>query len=239
MQDEINPLPAWVVLLTAGIIGFTALAFGAFIVRRNLVKAPSALLLCFPAGLLVGMSLLVVLPSALDELTVQCGWSTSNVLLLFLLGVFGMFLLEHVILVHEHACQPGEQMLLRPGAELSTASSSPAPAAPPAEVELGVPPSLLCAPCDEEPSPQVAVTTSEPALLEVCECCPANNNGDELSFLPFARTKKLGGKLSGNRHRSSRTSTGRAPTAAGAADAAIADAASACLCLVGQSTRLL
>jgi zinc transporter ZupT len=195
------------ILLAGSLIGAAALAAGALIVRKGLVRAPSALLLCFPAGLLVGMGLLVVLPEALEELTQQHGWSVSNVLLLFMCGVLGMFLLEHCMLVHEHNVQPGQVVLLRSGPANGVATEptatelkqlAPPPASPPTRQDTDA--LQTCAPCRGEreepiapappavpPAPretQPAADGDSPVLplwASQCECCEPGS--DDLAWL--------------------------------------------------------
>ena len=89
----------------AALIGIFAGCVGGLISwrHRRLLRHRPTLLSCFTAGLLIGLSLLSVLPEAMDELVSLHDWHTSDVLMLFLASAGAIFLLEHVLFTHEHA----------------------------------------------------------------------------------------------------------------------------------------
>ena len=89
----------------AALIGVFAGCVGGLISwrHRHLLRHRPTLLSCFTAGLLIGLSLLSVLPEAMDELVSLHDWHTSDVLMLFLASAGAIFFLEHVLFTHEHA----------------------------------------------------------------------------------------------------------------------------------------
>jgi zinc transporter ZupT len=88
----------------AAIIGGLAGCMGGLVSwrHRKLLRHRPTLLSCFTAGVLIGISLLSVLPEAMDELVHKHSWKMSDVLLLFLASAGGLFVLEHVLFTHEH-----------------------------------------------------------------------------------------------------------------------------------------
>ena len=93
------------------------------------------------SGLLIGISCLVVLPEALDQLP-AAGWATSQVLLLFLGAAATMFFLDHTVMQHRHVVR-GERL--------------PAEGAGRARLELAEEPSAPA--IDDEPPPWVWPST--------------------------------------------------------------------------------
>jgi hypothetical protein len=92
-------------------VGGAALACGLLLLQRQTTRGPphpftSALV----SGLLIGTSCLVVLPEALDSLP-AAGWTSSQVLLLFLSAAALMFFLDHAVMEHQHV-GPGERLPL-------------------------------------------------------------------------------------------------------------------------------
>ena len=83
-------------------VALVALVTGLLLVRRRAARGPphpfaSALV----SGMLVGISVLVILPEALEELP-AAGWKVSHVLMLFLSSAAVMFFLDHTVMEHQH-----------------------------------------------------------------------------------------------------------------------------------------
>ena len=74
-------------LIASVLVGLSTAAFGAMLVVQGRVTSPSPLILCGVAGLLVGISLLVVLPQAAESLHEQ-GYKMETVFVLFLAAAF-------------------------------------------------------------------------------------------------------------------------------------------------------
>ena len=95
-------LPTAAIVGTSLWVGSAALVCGLLLLRRQSTRGPphpftSALV----SGLLIGTSCLVVLPEALDSLP-AAGWTSSQVLLLFLSSAALMFFLDHAVMEHQH-----------------------------------------------------------------------------------------------------------------------------------------
>ena len=92
------------VLIVGLLIGLASASLAGYLAlfRRNALKHKSSAVGTFSAGILVGLSLLSMLPDAMDTLRSDYGWSTAYVMLIFICAAAGMFLLEHVIFTHEH-----------------------------------------------------------------------------------------------------------------------------------------
>ena len=88
-------------LIASVLVGLSTSAFGAMLVVQGRVTSPSPLIFCGVAGLLVGISLLVVLPQAAESLHEQ-GYKMETVFVLFLAAPMVMFIVEHVIVEHTH-----------------------------------------------------------------------------------------------------------------------------------------
>ena len=104
-------LPTAAIVGTSLWVGSAALVCGLLLLRRQSTRGPphpftSALV----SGLLIGTSCLVVLPEALDSLP-AAGWTSSQVLLLFLSSAALMFFLDHAVMEHQHV-GPGERLPL-------------------------------------------------------------------------------------------------------------------------------
>ena len=65
-------------------VAFSTATLGVVLMVRGRVSTPSPLLLCAVAGLLVGISLLVVLPQATESLS-GSGWKMEHVFIVFLI----------------------------------------------------------------------------------------------------------------------------------------------------------
>ena len=83
-------------IIASALVAATTAAFGSVLLVRGTVVEVSPLMLCAIAGLLVGISLLVVLPQAIDSLGAQ-GWQTETVLCVFILAPMVMFFIEHIV----------------------------------------------------------------------------------------------------------------------------------------------
>jgi zinc transporter ZupT len=83
-------------MIASAIVAATTAAFGSVLIVRGTVVEVSPLMLCGIAGLLVGVSLVVVLPQAIDSLGAQ-GWQTESCLCVFILAPMVMFFIEHII----------------------------------------------------------------------------------------------------------------------------------------------
>ena len=83
-------------MIASALVATTTAAFGSVLLVRGTVVEVSPLMLCAIAGLLVGVSLLVVLPQAIDSLGAQ-GWQTESALCVFILAPMVMFFIEHII----------------------------------------------------------------------------------------------------------------------------------------------
>lgn len=83
-------------MIASALVATTTAAFGSVLLVRGTVVEVSPLMLCAIAGLLVGVSLLVVLPQAIDGLGAQ-GWQTESALCVFILAPMVMFFIEHII----------------------------------------------------------------------------------------------------------------------------------------------
>ena len=53
-------------------------------------------------GLMIGISLLVILPDSIRGLMDNSGWTVGDVLILFVVSVVCMFVIDHCLLEHEH-----------------------------------------------------------------------------------------------------------------------------------------
>jgi zinc transporter ZupT len=94
-------IPSIAIAAMIGVVAGTAGALLTWKFKRLLTRRPT-LLSAFTAGVLIGISLLSVLPEALEELVSGCSWRTSDVILVFLCVGAALFLLENVCFVHEH-----------------------------------------------------------------------------------------------------------------------------------------
>lgn len=83
-------------MIASSWVAATTAAFGTVLMVRGTVVEVSPLMLCGIAGLLVGVSLVVVLPQAIDSLGAQ-GWQTESCLCVFILAPMVMFFIEHII----------------------------------------------------------------------------------------------------------------------------------------------
>ena len=95
--------------IAASWVGLVSLAAGLLLVRQRTARGPPhPFTSAFVSGLLIGLSILVVLPEAIDRLP-ECGWTSSQVLLVFLGSAAFMFLLDHAVMEHQHVMR-GEQI---------------------------------------------------------------------------------------------------------------------------------
>ena len=94
-------------MIASVLIATCAAAFGAVLMVRGRATSPSPLALCAVAGLLVGMSLLVVLPQATESLSEQ-GWKMETIFILFLVSPMVMFFVEHIVVEHTHGLRSGQ-----------------------------------------------------------------------------------------------------------------------------------
>ena len=155
-------------ILTASAIGVSAGVLAGYLTlcgRRCLHRTP--ILGVYTAGILIGIALLSVLPDALEDLTSTYSWSTSSVLAFFLLAGGGLFLLENVVCVHEHAVMMDEMPASKPEAppvngsngseQMATGVAAPVKQAvlaaqvmaeQPVPAEAGAV-ELVCEPCDD------------------------------------------------------------------------------------------
>ena len=83
-------------MIASAIVATITAAFGTVLILRGTVVEVSPLMLCGIAGLLVGVSLVVVLPQAIDSLGAQ-GWTTESCLCVFIIAPMVMFFIEHII----------------------------------------------------------------------------------------------------------------------------------------------
>ena len=88
-------------MVASVLIATCTAVFGAVLMVRGRATSPSPLVLCAVAGLLVGMSLLVVLPQATESLSEQ-GWKMETIFILFLVSPMVMFFVEHILVEHTH-----------------------------------------------------------------------------------------------------------------------------------------
>ena len=134
--------PAAALAFSAAWVGLASLATGLLLVQRRTARGPPhPFTSAFVSGLLIGISCLVVLPEALDQLP-AAGWATSQVLLLFLGAAATMFFLDHTVMQHRHVVR-GERL--------------PAEGAGRARLELAEEPSAPA--IDDEPPPWVRPST--------------------------------------------------------------------------------
>ena len=83
-------------------VGLVSLVTGLLLVRRQTARGPPhPFASAFVSGLLIGISVLVVLPEALDRLP-AAGFTHAQVLLLFLGSAAVMFFLDHSVMEHQH-----------------------------------------------------------------------------------------------------------------------------------------
>jgi len=83
-------------------VGLVSLVTGLLLVRRQTARGPPhPFASAFVSGLLIGISVLVVLPEALDRLP-AAGFTNAQVLLLFLGSAAVMFFLDHSVMEHQH-----------------------------------------------------------------------------------------------------------------------------------------
>tara|TARA_B110001452_G_scaffold129337_1_gene107507 strand:- start:778 stop:1545 length:768 start_codon:yes stop_codon:yes gene_type:complete len=103
--------PEAVASLLASLVAFSSCAtFGGMLLYRGKSFSASPLALCALSGLLVGIALLVTLPSALETLLEDEDWPAEHVLLLFVTSPLVMFFMEHVIVEHTHGHLGGGQV---------------------------------------------------------------------------------------------------------------------------------
>ena len=94
-------------------VGSAALACGLLLLRRQTARGPPhPFVSAGVSGLLIGTGCLVVLPEALDSLP-AAGWTSAQVLLLFLSAAALMFFLDHAAMEHVHVLA-GERVLAAP-----------------------------------------------------------------------------------------------------------------------------
>ena len=193
------------VVLAATTIGTIAALFGAWLIASNgrHLRHRGAAVGVFSAGILVGLSLLSMLPDAMETLQDEYNWRTSHVMLVFLMSAGSMFLLEHVIFTHEHANWPAAPKTtstlasqdgatpsaaaldMSPNAAASAsaaaAAAAQADATPATDIEM-----LGCVPCDDEPETEGAEAEGGPAGAPI-------NAPPALNFAR-GRSSKAGGR---------------------------------------------
>lgn len=152
-----------VTLVVAVCIGASAILLAAVVLRsssrQRLLSVP-ATARCFVSGLLFGLGMLVMLPSALDALP-QLGGSTSSqqVVLYFIGAAFLMFCVNHVLLEHQHGDAHGHAAA---DADIESCESCPAAAGVKAKLQFGLRPAH-CPPCKKPahcPPVRTPLTTS-------------------------------------------------------------------------------
>ena len=90
-----------------------SLTAGMLLVRSQTARGPPhPFVSAAVSGLLIGISCLVVLPEALDQLP-AAGWTSSQVLVLFLAAAAVMFFLDHSCMEHTHVGR-GERLQAAP-----------------------------------------------------------------------------------------------------------------------------
>lgn len=88
--------------VAAAWVGLVSLVAGLLLVRSQTARGPPhPFTSAFVSGLLIGISVLVVLPEALDRLP-AAGFTNAQVLLLFLGSAAVMFFLDHSVMEHQH-----------------------------------------------------------------------------------------------------------------------------------------
>ena len=99
--------------IAAAWIWLVALATGLLLVRRMQIQRgpPHPFVSAFVSGLLIGISVLVLLPEPLEQLPAD-GWTSAQVLVLFLSSSAAMYGMDFVVMTHQHAAA-GERI---PGA---------------------------------------------------------------------------------------------------------------------------
>ena len=96
-------------VVAATIVGTVSLAAGMLLVQQRKARGPPhPFTSAFVSGLLIGISCLVVLPTALEQLP-SAGWKVSQVLVLFLGSAALMFFLDHSVMEHHHVAR-GERI---------------------------------------------------------------------------------------------------------------------------------
>jgi len=100
-------------------VGTVSLVTGLLLVRRRTAQGPPHPFMSAAAsGLLTGISCLVILPEALDQLPRE-GWTISQVLALFIGSAAIMFFLDHSIMEHTHVGR-GERLPTMPTTSVET-----------------------------------------------------------------------------------------------------------------------
>merc|ERR1711920_191954 len=145
----VAPSP-FLVLLVSTLITTASMLLGLYLLKHQLDVSRRPVLVSFIGGILIGISLLVLLPEGADELTERYGWPMRHVLLLFIGSAASLFLLEHCVLGHEHAPAPNNPML----ASLD-AASAPIPAPEPSSIASTA---VQCEPCEVTPVVTCEVT---------------------------------------------------------------------------------
>lgn len=127
-------------VLAAGLVFLFSVALAAIALfgYDDRIVNVSPLLKAFVSGLLTGLGLLAMLPSALDSLPEE--WPSENIMLVFLSAPFGMFFIHHIILDHSHAT--GHQHLLPVDGQAAASGSGTACALPPVHIHS---PGAACA----------------------------------------------------------------------------------------------
>ena len=96
--------PAWLPCAVSAGIGTFAISLALYALRRKnqSVTSVAPVAKCFVSGLLCGLALLVMLPSAMEHTNGATGYQTQHVLMIFCCAALFMFFVHHVLLDHQH-----------------------------------------------------------------------------------------------------------------------------------------
>jgi hypothetical protein len=90
----------WPPLALSALVGVVTLVVGLMLVYHGTSMSSSPLILCSVAGLLIGLSLTVILPQAMERLMTVM--PSERIFMIFLLAPLLMYIWEHVVLDHQH-----------------------------------------------------------------------------------------------------------------------------------------
>ena len=190
MQAQIaTPVSGTAATLIGAAIGLVAASFGVWF-SSGRARRPyrGSAVGTLTAGILVGIALLSMLPEAIDELAVH-DWRTSSVLLLCLVSVGAIFILENVVMSHEHATSMPTAAELDGASEASadesfdsgasTTAGSAEPTPPPPATRL--PAKSVAAPATDSAAAPAAVDVElaqAPTIELTCMACDELEEGE-------------------------------------------------------------
>jgi hypothetical protein len=128
-------------------------------------------------GLMIGISLLVILPDSIRGLMDNSGWTVGDVLILFVVSVVCMFVIDHCLLEHEHL--PDNNSSGMDSGQVSAVVRAPAVTLKEENEETAAEESAPCEPDDDD----LQCAPCEPDDDDL-QCAPCEPDDDDLQCAP-------------------------------------------------------